>query len=323
MAPLVRRRRVWEITEQRLTPEGVYWTRRDVLRAMGVITGLSATGLLAGCNTQKAEKQFEELSGQLPQLKAPHQPKYVVEDPLTEERFASRYNNFYEFSSSKRDVWKRARFATEPWKVDITGLIHKPQTLDVDDLRRIMPLEERHYRFRCVEAWAMDVPWIGFPMRALLERVQPMAKARYVRMTTAHFTKGKSSLFTDYPWPYAEGLTLAEAMNELTLLAVGIYGHVLPTQHGAPMRLVVPWKYGFKSIKSIVRIELTDTQPATFWHAVDPGEYSFLANVEPSVPHPRWSQATERVLGTDDRRPTLLYNGYAEYVAHLYKASRH
>ncbi len=307
MAPLIKMARGWDIPEYRLTPETVYWQRRDILRAMG-LAGMGLTGLVAGCG-DRAEQHVQEQARALPKLNAPHHTAYTLTDPLTPELVASRYNNFYEFSSGKGNVWKRARFAPEPWKVEVTGLVHKPQTLDIDDLRRTMPLQERHYRFRCVEAWAMDVPWIGFPMRALLDRVQPLAKATHVRMTTAHFVKRQASLFSNhYPWPYNEGLTLAEAMNELTLLAVGIYGHVLPTQHGAPVRLVVPWKYGFKSIKSVVRIELTDTQPETFWNTVGPREYDFWANVEPHVPHPRWSQATERVLGVKERRRTRLYN---------------
>jgi sulfoxide reductase catalytic subunit YedY len=283
-------------------------------------SGLGIAGGLAGCNRgEEAREHIQQHAQTLPTLAAQRHATFAVEGPLTEETVASRYNNFYEFSSGKADVWKLAKFSTQPWKVEITGLVHKPQTLDLEDLLRLMPLEERHYRFRCVEAWAMDVPWIGFPMHALLQRVEPMGNARYVRLTTQDFRQGKVSL-SPYPWPYNEGLTMAEAMNELTLLAVGIYGHVLPNQHGAPIRLITPWKYGFKSIKSIVRIELTEKQPATFWNTLAADEYDFWANVNPKVPHPRWSQATERLLDTGERRPTLLYNGYAEFVAHLYPA---
>jgi sulfoxide reductase catalytic subunit YedY len=245
---------------------------------------------------------------------------FSLDRPLTEEKVAAHYNNFYEFSSGKDDIWELAAFDSEPWKVEITGLVQRPQILDIDAIRRLMPLEERYYRFRCVEAWAMAVPWIGFPMRALLERVEPLAKARFVRLTTFHFQDGRKSLFREYPWPYNEGLSMAEAMHELTLLAVGIYGHTLPPQHGAPLRLVTPWKYGYKSIKSVVRIELTETQPATFWNTLVPNEYDFLANVNPHMPHPRWSQATERMIGSNERRPTLPYNGYGAYVAPLYTA---
>jgi sulfoxide reductase catalytic subunit YedY len=275
-------------------------------------------GVLAGCrSSQEVEQQIQQRAQLLPALPAAHNDAFTLDRPLTDETVASRYNNFYEFSRGKDDVWELAQFQSEPWQVEVTGLVHHPQTLDIDALRRLMPLEERHYRFRCVEAWAMAVPWIGFPMRALLERVEPMAKARFVRLTTCNFQEGKTS-FKTYPWPYTEGLSMAEAMHELTLLAVGIYGHTLPPQHGAPLRLVTPWKYGYKSVKSIVRIELTETQPATFWNTLVPREYDFLANVNPNAPHPRWSQASERMIGSGERRPTLLYNGYGAYVAQLY-----
>lgn len=321
MAPCIRIPRPWDMPEHRITPESVYWNRRQLLRAMGY-TGLGIAGVLTGCqDTSQVEQHIAAQAQTLRQLQVSRNEVYTLDRLLTEETVASRYNNFYEFSRGKNDVWERAQFEPEPWKVEIAGLVHKPQTLDIDDLHRLMPLEERFYRFRCVEAWAMAVPWIGFPMRALLERVEPLSSARFVRLTTFHVTaENPSFLSSRYPWPYNEGLTMAEAMHDLTLLAVGIYGHVLPTQHGAPVRLVTPWKYGFKSIKSIVRLELTATQPATFWNTVAPHEYDFQANVDPAVPHPRWSQATERLLGTGERRPTLLYNGYAAQVAHLYKA---
>ena len=311
--------RPWDMPERQLTPEGLYWNRRQILRAMGV-TGLGLAGALAGCrSSQEAEQQIQRRVQTLPKLSALRNDAFSLDRPLTEENVAAHYNNFYEFSSGKDDVWERADFPSEPWQVEITGLVQHPQTLDIDDIRRLMPLEERHYRFRCVEAWAMAVPWLGFPMRALLERVVPLAAARFVRFTTCHFLDEQRALVQKYPWPYNEGLSMAEAMHELTLLAVGIYGHTLPPQHGAPLRLVIPWKYGFKSIKSIVRIELTETQPATFWNTLAPKEYDFLANVNPSVPHPRWSQATERMLGSKERRPTLLYNGYGTHVAPLYE----
>ncbi len=320
MAPLIKIPRSWDIPEPCLTPESVYWNRRQIVRAMG-LTGMGLAGLLAGCQEESPTQQHLQQQAQLLKpLNATRNPTYTLDRPLTAETVAARYNNFYEFSSAKDNVWELAKFQAEPWKVDMTGLVHKPQTLDIDELLRLMPLEERTYRFRCVEACAMAVPWIGFPLRALLERVEPMAAARFVRFTTFPFNEGKSSLFQAYPWPYNEGLTMAEAMHELTLMAVGIYGHALPPQHGAPMRLITPWKYGFKSAKSIARIELTDKQPATFWNTLAAHEYSFQANVEPAVPHPRWSQAAERMIGTGERRPTLLYNGYAEHVAHLYKA---
>ena len=256
----------WHIPEHQITPEALYWNRCQILRALGY-TGLGAAGVLAGCrSSQEAEQQIQQHAQTLQKLHVPYNASFTLDRPLTEETVASRYNNFYEFSSGKEDVWELARFQSEPWKVEITGLVHHPQTLDIDAIQRLMPLEERHYRFRCVEAWAMAVPWIGFPMRALVERVEPLAKARFVRLTTFNFHAGKKSSFKEYPWPYTEGLSMAEAMHELTLLAVGIYGHILPPQHGAPLRLVTPWKYGYKSVKSIARIELTETQPATFWN---------------------------------------------------------
>ena len=239
---------------------------------------------------------------------------------MTDEIVAATYNNYYEFTTSKSRVWQKVeKFRARPWEVEISGLVEKPMTLDVDDLIKQMPLEERIYRFRCVEAWAMVVPWIGFPMKALLEKVQPKADAKYVRMLTfLDPDMAPEQNNARLPWPYFEGLTLAEAMNDLTLLSVGIYGHILPPQHGAPIRLIVPWKYGFKSIKSIVSIELTDQKPRTFWNTLIPREYDFEANVNPNVPHPRWSQASERMIGTGKRLPTMIYNGYGSSVAHLY-----
>ena len=246
---------------------------------------------------------------------------YTLDRPLTNEWDATHYNNFYEFTAKKELVASFAsRFPSRPWQIDVGGLVRKPQTFDVDDLIRSMPMEERLYRLRCVEAWSMAVPWTGFPMRELVKRVEPTDEARYVRMFTflnPDLAPGQKKQ-PWYPWPYFEGLRLDEAMNELTLLVTGIYGNPLPNQHGAPLRLICPWKYGFKSIKSIVKIEFVKEQPATFWNTLNPAEYDFWANVNPAVPHPRWSQATERVLGTSDRVPTLPYNGYGQYVAAMY-----
>lgn len=251
---------------------------------------------------------------------AKQNPKFTLDRPLTSESVAAGYNNFYEFTEDKEGVRRLAqKLEIRPWTVEVTGLVHKPRTFDVDDLLKTMPIEERLYRLRCVEAWAMAVPWTGFPLKALLDEVQPLGKASHVAMTTFYkplTARGQFAFW--YPWPYTEGLTLQEAMNELTFMAVGIYGHPLPKQHGAPLRLVVPWKYGYKSIKSIVKIELLDYQPATFWNTAQGLEYDFLANVNPNIPHPRWSQAREKMIGTGKVRPTQIYNGYGEYVAHLY-----
>ena len=311
----------WEIPENQVTPESDYINRRKFIKDLGIAGAgaLSLFGTNASAQANTVAKQLAPYQA-LP-LEAEKNPDYTVTRQMTDEIVAATYNNFYEFTSSKSTVWKRVeRFKTRPWEIKISGLVEKPMTLDVDELIKQMPLEERIYRFRCVETWAMVVPWIGFPMKALLEKVQPKSSAKYVRMTTfldpdiAPQQRDKRM-----PWPYFEGLTLAEAMNELTLLVVGIYGHILPPQHGAPIRLIVPWKYGFKSIKSIVSIELTNRKPRNFWNVLIPGEYGFEANVNPNVPHPRWSQATEWMIGTRERHPTVIYNGYGEAVAHLYK----
>ncbi len=310
----------WEIPENRITPESVYINRRKFIKDLGIVGAgaLSLFGSSACAQNKGVAKQLEAY--QKEKLLAVKNENFTVTRPQTKEIVAATYNNFYEFTSSKSTVWKRVeRFKTRPWEVEITGHVENPMTIDVDDLIKQMPLEERIYRFRCVETWAMVVPWIGFPMKALLEKVQPKSSAKYVRMET-FFDPDVASHQNDarLPWPYVEGLTLAEAMNELTLMVVGIYGHILPPQHGAPLRLIAPWKYGFKSIKSITSIELTDKKPRNFWNVILPREYGFEANVNPKVPHPRWSQASEWMIGSMDRYPTKIYNGYGEYVAHLY-----
>ncbi|WP_228053088.1 protein-methionine-sulfoxide reductase catalytic subunit MsrP, partial [Nodosilinea sp. LEGE 07298] len=246
----------------------------------------------------------------------------------TPQAYASSYNNYYEFGGSK-DIWASAQaLPTDPWRLEVTGLVKNPTTYDLADLTQRFDLEERIYRFRCVEAWAMVVPWIGFPMRALMAAVEPTAAAKYVRFTSFYdpaVTPGPNFGFArDLPWPYTEGLTVDEMANELAFFAVGVYGRTLPKQHGAPVRMVVPWKYGFKGAKSIVKIEFVAEQPATYWNTLAPNEYKFEANVEPDVPHPRWSQAKERLVGestalfTWEEQPTVIYNGYGDYVAGLY-----
>ncbi len=300
----------WQLPESIVTPESVFMNRRSFL------IGLGSIGVLGGCK-QEVESNLASLN--LQSIKAARNPKFTLDRPLTDEITAATYNNFYEFSSGKA-VWRNVeKFETHPWTVEVGGLVKNPQKFAIEDLLKTMPLEERLYRHRCVETWAMAVPWIGFPLKALLDRVEPKNEAKFVRFQTFFNPKQAPRQTRGYPWPYNEGLTIKEALNELTLMAVGIYGHELPKQHGAPIRLVVPWKYGFKSIKSIVKIELTSTQPATFWNTLVPFEYDFEANVNPDVPHPRWSQKTERMLGTGERRPTLLFNGYGEFVAQLYR----
>ena len=311
----------WEIPENQVTAESDYINRRKFIKDLGLASaGTLLFSTSNACAQNSAlEKQLAPFRAQT--LAAEKNANFTVERQMTDEVIAATYNNYYEFTQSKSTVWKRVeRFKTRPWEIEISGLVEKPITLDVDDLIKMMPLEERIYRFRCVETWAMVVPWIGFPMKALLERVQPKADAKYVSMLTfLDPDVAPHQHDARLPWPYLEGLTLAEAMNDLTLLVVGIYGHILPPQHGAPIRLIVPWKYGFKSIKSIVSIELTDKKPRNFWNVILPREYDFEANVNPNVPHPRWSQATEWMIGSRERHPTLIYNGYGDAVAHLYE----
>ncbi len=244
----------------------------------------------------------------------------AANDALTPIEDVTGYNNFYEFGLDKSDPAENAgTLITRPWTVAVGGEAHKPRTFDIDELLRLFPLEERVYRMRCVEAWSMVIPWLGFSLRKLLDHVEPTGSAKYVALETLHDEKQmpgqRSSVL---PWPYVEGLRLDEARHPLTILAAGLYGRTMPNQNGAPLRLVVPWKYGFKGVKSIVRITLTETQPATTWNRAAPSEYGFYANVNPAVDHPRWSQASERRIGELSRRPTLPFNGYAEQVAALY-----
>jgi sulfoxide reductase catalytic subunit YedY len=238
---------------------------------------------------------------------------------VTDAEYATTYNNYYEFGSSK-NIWQKAQaLPIRPWMVTIDGMVEKEMQIGVDELLAKMPLEERLYRHRCVEAWSMAVPWSGFQLSALVDLARPLGSAKYLRMETFHDpdnARGQAASW--YPWPYIEGLTLAEARNELAFIATGLYGKVMPKQNGAPLRLAAPWKYGFKSTKGIVRFSFTDQRPKTFWETVGPREYGFWANVNPEVPHPRWSQASERVLGTDGRVETQLFNGYGEFVADLY-----
>jgi sulfoxide reductase catalytic subunit YedY len=238
--------------------------------------------------------------------------------PVTDEKYSTTYNNYYEFGESK-NIWKDAQALKQrPWTVKLDGLMAKPRTIDIDDLLKQMPLEQRVYRHRCVEAWAMTVPWTGFPLAALLKFAEPLGSAKYVVFETAQ-DKVMSGLDTPfYPWPYMEGVTIDEAANDLAFISTGMYGKPLPPQNGGPIRVTLPWKYGFKSAKSVVRISFSEKRPTTFWEAIGPSEYGFWANVNPAVAHPRWSQASERLLGSDERVPTLIFNGYAEQVAGLY-----
>ncbi len=322
----------WWLPDSDATDETRFWNRRSFLRAMGT-AGIGALGAASGTLTGCAQDAGGESAvAPLPpppgvpddvqaRFPASRNEAFAVDRAITPEAVAGRYNNFYEFTTDKAQVWRLARqLQSRPWTIEIAGLVNKPQTIDVDDLIRTMPIEERVYRFRCVEAWAMTVPWTGFPLRELIKRVEPTAQAKYVRLLTFLRLEQAPGQRAQpwYPWPYFEGLRMDEALNDLSLLVVGAYGKPLPNQHGAPVRLIVPWKYGFKSIKSIVRIEFTAEQPRTFWNQVTPSEYDFWANVNPRVPHPRWSQATERLIDTQERVATRPYNGYADQVASLY-----
>ncbi len=317
--------KTWEISENQVTSERIFFNRRRFLKG-AIAAGIGGSILpLLGC--QRPPSQAEITVNTVPFPPVPTHPNFATVDrPLTEETLAAHYNNFYEFGGSK-SIWENAQaLPTENWKIEVSGLVQNPQTYALDDLQKKFPHEERIYRFRCVEAWAMVVPWIGFPMRLLLADVQPTAAAKFVRFTSYYnpkITTGPGLHFGPLPWPYTESLRLDEMANDLAFFATGIYGHTLPKQHGAPLREVVPWKYGFKGAKSIVKIEFVDSQPATFWHTLVPNEYDFDANVNPTQPHPRWSQAQERLIGTGpsfswEVRPTLPYNGYGEFVANLY-----
>ncbi|MCL4805108.1 MAG: protein-methionine-sulfoxide reductase catalytic subunit MsrP [Anaerolineae bacterium] len=317
---LIRKQTGIEIPSSEITPEHIYFSRRAFMTGAAAAAGAAA---LAAC----APKTDLSGAGSVSRTDLPAATPAVIAgqtdelgDPLTSFEDVTNYNNFYEFSTSKEAVaGKAADFPTSPWQVAVTGMARNPGVFSIEDLRARFDQEERIYRMRCVEGWSMVIPWLGFPLAALLKEVEPAADARYVRFETVYDPDnmpGQNSPF--FRWPYVEGLRLDEAMNDLTLLSTGLYGKELLPQNGAPLRLVVPWKYGFKGIKSIVKIELTDEMPESLWMAAAPNEYGFYANVNPEVSHPRWSQATERRIGEGGRRPTLPFNGYGEQVAALY-----
>ena len=312
------------IPSSEITPEAVYINRRNFMKIAGIS---GAAVLLAACGVQPLPGSSHEL---LPAATPAHrdtQPATSVSAAIKDElgnpansyEAITHFNNYYEFSQGKEEVAALAeKFVASPWQVEVSGLVQKPKTFGMDELQKFTQ-QERIYRLRCVEGWSMVIPWTGFPLAALLKEVEPQASARYVRFTTANLPDQMPGLRDGlFPWPYTEGLRLDEALNDLTLLATGLYGKPLPSQDGAPIRLVTPWKYGFKSAKALVKIELVADQPATFWSTLAPDEYGFYANVNPDVPHPRWSQSTERRIGEISRRKTLLFNGYAEQVGQLY-----
>ncbi len=308
------RRRGWEIPGRLATPEQVFFNRRAFL----VASGASALSL---CPKLAAAQRIADLPDPTANLyPVKRNEKFTLDRPITDEKVNTNYNNFYEFGSAKTIAKAAQALRLRPWTIKIDGMVETPQEIGIDDLLHKMPLEERLYRHRCVEAWSMAIPWSGFPLAKLVELAKPLSSAKYLRMETFLDPKtAPGQRQTWYPWPYVEGLTIAEATNELAFLVTGAYGKPVAKQMGAPIRLAVPWKYGFKSIKSIVRFNFTDQRPKSYWESLQGSEYGFWANVNPEVSHPRWSQASEELIGRNERRPTLLFNGYGEYVAHLYK----
>ena len=297
----------WEIKETEVTPETTYRSRRKFLERMGIIT----LGALA----------WTTFPGLLGVARALAKTEDASDQSVTPESLVGRYNNFYEFGVQKDSVWRFAEaMETRNWTLSVGGLVDKPRLLDVEKLIQRMTLEDRIYRLRCVETWSAIIPWRGFPLRDLIRLLSPKPGARYVKLQTflnPNIASGQKDRFWE-PWPYTEGLTMEEAMHPLTFVAVGVYGQFLPPQNGAPIRLVIPWKYGFKSVKSIASIEFTQKQPENFWQSVSPLEYDFWANVEPDKPYARWNQQFERLLGHEELTPTLPFNGYASEVAGLY-----
>jgi len=311
------------IPSSEITPPEHYQNRRAIMRGAVVVASAATTALVYRRlnGHPQAPVTAAKLEGlTTPDAAAGGNDGFRVDEPMTPLESVAHYNNFYEFTTDKDGVADRAAgFQTKGWRVSVDGLVGKPRVFELDDLLKISPPEERVYRMRCVEAWSMVIPWAGFSLSKLLARVEPLGSARYVAFQTLHDPQRMPGQKTDVlPWPYVEGLRIDEAMHPLTLLATGLYGRELPPQDGAPVRLVVPWKYGFKGIKSIVKITLTDQQPPTTWNRAAPDEYGFYANVNPQVDHPRWSQATEQRIGESGRRPTLMLNGYAHQVASLY-----
>lgn len=320
-----------DIPSSEITPEPIYRARREFMRgaistmALGVGASLASPILAATQYSHAGETKAPAWLKQ--QLLATKANSQTLDEKLTPYEHVTSYNNFYEFGYEKSDPADKAgALTTDPWSVEISGEVAKPGVYSLEDILKGVDLEERVYRLRCVEAWSMVIPWIGFSLADLLKKVQPTSKAKYVAFYTLERPSEmpeQKSRFSSIDWPYREGLRIDEAMHPLTLMAVGLYGQVLPNQNGAPLRLVVPWKYGFKSIKSIVKIELSETQPKTTWNMLQPREYGFYANVNPQVDHPRWSQASERRLPSGLLKPniipTQLFNGYADQVADLYK----
>jgi sulfoxide reductase catalytic subunit YedY len=305
-----------DIKAGEITPKEAYLNRREFMKgatvaAAAAVSGIGIADLFTGARNSDAGVKIEGV------LKSP----LSAVEPANSYKDITGYNNFYELGTDKDDPARNARYLiTRPWTVAVEGEVKKPKVYDIDELMKVAPLEERIYRLRCVEAWSMVIPWVGFSLSALVKRVEPTGNAKYIDFRTLYDPKRMPGQNVGVlEWPYVEGLRMDEAMHSLTILSVGLYGEVLPAQNGAPIRLVVPWKYGFKSIKSIVRIRFVEKQPPTSWSMAAPQEYGFYSNVNPEVDHPRWSQARERRIGEFLKRPTLMLNGYADQVAHLYK----
>jgi sulfoxide reductase catalytic subunit YedY len=293
------RRRGWEVSERLVTLEALVLSRRAALAGAGSVA-LAAPALAQAAAAPERN------------------PKYVAGREITPEKYATTYNNYYEFSEGK-NLWEAAQvIKPRPWTISLEGQLKEPRTIAIDDLLKQVQVEERVYRHRCVEAWAMTVPWTGFPLSQLLKIAEPLGSAKYIVFETAQDPKMPGLQSPFYPWPYIEGLTLDEAANDLAFISTGMYGKSLPAQDGGPIRLTVPWKYGFKSAKALAKISFTEKRPVNFWQAIQPSEYGFWANVNPDVSHPRWSQARERLLGSNEMVPTQIYNGYGEFVASLY-----
>jgi sulfoxide reductase catalytic subunit YedY len=312
---LLKTKKSWEISQHMATDEALFLSRREWLKAAG-LAGIGLAAGTAGLSSMMARAVAAPITG----FPAPRNNSYSLDRALTAEQEAITYTNFYEFGSSKT-IWRKAqKLETDPWMVTIDGMVEEVLKIDAADLiAKLGPQEERLYRHRCVEAWAMAVPWTGVPFAKLVALARPTSGAKYIKMETFYdpsVAPGQKQSW--YPWPYVEGITIKEGMNELTLLGTGMYGKGLEKQNGAPLRCILPWKYGFKGIKSIVKFTFTDQKPVSFWEQLAKNEYGFWANVNPEVSHPRWSQATERMLGSDERLPTLIYNGYEEQVAGLY-----
>jgi methionine sulfoxide reductase catalytic subunit len=309
---LIKTTKGWELPDSQLTPENLFFNKRSLLKSAGV---LGANLLLpASSHAQDADPSSSLYPFKL-------NDTYTLDGKsITPEAINGNYNNFYEFGQSKQIAKAAQALKTRPWLIKIDGMVEKPFEIGFDDLIKTMPLEERNYRHRCVEAWSMAVNWSGFPLKALLALAKPLSGAKYVKLQTFMDTSVAPAQKQNwYPWPYTEGVTIAEANNDLAFMVTGAYGKPLEKQYGAPLRLALPWKYGFKSIKSVNRITFTDVRPKTYWESLQSVEYGFWANVNPAVPHPRWSQADEEVIGTGKRVPTLIYNGYEKYVADMYK----